>query len=478
MSEVRVRMAPSPTGNLHLGTAYTTLFNYLFAKKNQGKFILRIEDTDKERNKPEFEENILSGLKWLGLNWDEGPYKQTERLENYQKASQKLLDSKDAYYCFCTPEELDVNRKEQISKGLPQIYSGKCRNLNLEESKKQIDEGKRYVVRLKMPEDRGKITWNDMLHGEVSFDSSLIGDTVIMRANGIPLYNFAVVVDDIDMKISHVLRGEDHISNTPKQIVLFEALGAKIPEFAHWPSILNPDRMGKLSKRNNATSVDEFKHDGYLSEALVNYMALIGWTMPDEKEIMSLSEMEQTFDIKKMRLSGAAFDYNKLDWINGEYIRKITDEELTKRLQDYLVDHPAKEKIAPVVPLIKERIKKLSDFIPLTDFLFEKPEYDMAQFQKVKSKNQKEELHRISEQLEQMKIPWDAKEFEEAFKALAAELGISNLDMFQLIRVAVSGQLVTPPLFESIQILGEEETRNRVKEAISFIENPPAQPKY
>ena len=475
---VKTRMAPSPTGNLHLGTAYTTLFNYLFAKKNQGKFILRIEDTDKERNKPEFEENILSGLKWLGLNWDEGPYKQTERLENYQKASQKLLDSKDAYYCFCTPEELDVNRKEQISKGLPQIYSGKCRNLNLEESKKQIDEGKRYVVRLKMPEDRGKITWNDMLHGEVSFDSSLIGDTVIMRANGIPLYNFAVVVDDIDMKISHVLRGEDHISNTPKQIVLFEALGAKIPEFAHWPSILNPDRMGKLSKRNNATSVDEFKHDGYLSEALVNYMALIGWTMPDEKEIMSLSEMEQTFDIKKMRLSGAAFDYNKLDWINGEYIRKMTDEELTKRLQDYLVDHPAKEKIAPVVPLIKERIKKLSDFIPLTDFLFEKPEYDMAQFQKVKSKNQKEELHRISEQLEQMKIPWDAKEFEEAFKALAAELGISNLDMFQLIRVAVSGQLVTPPLFESIQILGEEETRNRVKEAISFIENPPAQPKY
>ena len=477
MSEVRVRMAPSPTGNLHLGTAYTTLFNYLFAKKNQGKFILRIEDTDKERNKPEFEENILSGLKWLGLNWDEGPYKQTERLENYQKASQKLLDSKDAYYCFCTPEELDVNRKEQISKGLPQIYSGKCRSLNPEESKKQIDEGKRYVVRLKMPEDRGKITWNDLLHGEVSFDSSLIGDTVIMRANGIPLYNFAVVVDDIDMKISHVLRGEDHISNTPKQIVLFEALGAKIPEFAHWPSILNPDRMGKLSKRNNATSVDEFKHDGYLSEALVNYMALIGWTMPDEKEIMSLSEMEQTFDIKKMRLSGAAFDYNKLDWINGEYIRKITDEELTKRLQDYLVDHPAKEKIAPVVPLIKERIKKLSDFIPLTDFLFEKPEYDMAQFQKVKSKNQKEELHRISEQLEQMKIPWDAKEFEEAFKALAAELGISNLDMFQLIRVAVSGQLVTPPLFESIQILGKDETKNRIKDAINYLENP-QEPKF
>lgn len=471
-------MPPSPTGNLHLGTAYTTLFNFLFAKKNNGTFILRIEDTDTARNKPEFEVNILEGLKWLGLNWDEGPFKQSERLVNYQKASQQLLESGKAYYCFCTPEELDAHRKQMADEAKPQIYSGKCRNLTPEEVKKQLDEDKRYVVRFKMPEDRGAIKFNDLLHGEMSFDSSLIGDTVIMRANGIPLYNFAVVVDDIDMKITHVLRGEDHISNTPKQIVLFEALGGTVPTFAHWPSILNPDRMGKLSKRNNATSVDEFKHDGYLPEALINYMALIGWTMPDEKEIMSLEEMEQTFDIKKMRLSGAAFDYNKLDWLNAEYIRKMSDEELTKRLQDYLVDHPAKEKIAPIVPLIKERIKKLSDFIPLTDFLFEKPEYDMAVFKKLKITDLKLTIEKMLEKLEHMKTPWDGKDFEQTFITLAKELEISNLDMFQLIRAAVSGQLVTPPLFESIQILGEGESKVRIKEALEFVTNPPAEPEY
>ncbi|MBI3485932.1 glutamate--tRNA ligase [Candidatus Daviesbacteria bacterium] len=333
MSNVRVRMAPSPTGNLHLGTAYTTLFNYLFAKKNQGKFILRIEDTDKERSKIEFEENILNGLKWLGLIWDEGPFRQSERLENYQKEAQKLVAEGKAYHCFCTKEDLDKEREDRQELNLPLVYSGKCRHLSTEDIKTNLDMGKPAAIRFKMPEDRGVISFEDLIHGKISFDSLLLGDMVILRSNQMPLYNFSVVVDDVDMQITHVLRGDDHLSNTPKQIVLFEALGAKVPEFAHWPSILNPDRIGKLSKRNNATSIDDYKKLGFLSEAIVNYLALLGWTFPEEKEIMSLTEMEKEFDLKKMRLSPAAFNMEKFEWINGEYIRKLSEEELLKRLQ-------------------------------------------------------------------------------------------------------------------------------------------------
>lgn len=469
MSEIRVRMAPSPTGNLHLGTAYTALFNYLFAKKNGGKFILRIEDTDKERSKKEFEENILNGLRWLGLNWDEGPFKQTERLESYKNAAEKLLREGRAYYCFCTQEELDLERKEQTKKKLPQVYSSKCRNLSREVFDEYIKQGRPYVIRFKMPDGRGDIEFDDIVHGLVKFNSKLIGDTVIMRQNGIPLYNFAVITDDINMGITHVLRGDDHLSNTPKQIVLFEALGAKLPKFAHWPNILNPDRIGKLSKRQNATSIDDYKKEGFLPEAIVNYLALLGWTMPDEKEIMSISEMEKVFEIKKMRVSPAAFDMTKLEWINGEYIRKMSDEELVKRLQNYLVDHPVKDKIAPLTPLIKERIKKLSDFIPLTSFIFESAEYDLKVFEKINIDDKKQVLEKILEKLGEMKEPWTSEKFEQTFRKLAEDLNIKAVDMFQLIRVAISGQLVTPPLFETVQILGEEETLKRVKDSVKFL---------
>ncbi len=466
MSEVRVRMAPSPTGNLHLGTAYTTLFNYLYARKNKGEFILRLEDTDVARSNPEFEENILEGLQWLGLKWDKGPIKQTERLENYKKAAEKLVEEGKAYYCYCTPEELEAERKAQTEANQPQIYSGKCRNLT---DKKEGQS----VIRFKMPEDRGMITFNDMLHGEISFDSKLLGDMVIMRSNGMPLYNFAVVVDDVDMQISHVLRGDDHLSNTPKQIVLFEALGAQVPEFAHWPMVLNPDRIGKLSKRQGATSVGDFRKDGYLPEALVNYFALLGWTMPGDREIMSLPEMEELFDIHRMRLSGAAFDINKLDWLNGEYIRQMDDKELEKRLEEYLVEHPSVRKLKELVPLIKTRIKKLSDFVLLTDFIFHDPEYDMTVFDKVKLEDTEGVLEKIAQTMEEMSQPWQAESFEQTFRKTADDLGISASDIFQLLRVAVSGQLVTPPLFESIQIMGEHEAIKRAKHVAKEYPNFP-----
>lgn len=465
-------MAPSPTGNLHLGTAYTTLFNYLFAKKNNGTFILRIEDTDQERSKKEFEENIFSGLRWLGLNWDEGPFRQSERLKQYSEAAMRLLNEGKAYHCFCTPEELEDERKKQQDQKLPPIYSGKCRNLTPQEVEENLKQEKQHVVRFKMPDNRGDIIFNDLIHGEIKFNSQLLGDMVISRSDGSPLYNFAVVVDDIDMKITHVLRGDDHLSNTPKQIVIFEALNASVPEFGHWPMILNPDRIGKLSKRENATSIDDYKKDGYLPEALINYFALLGWTMPDEKEIMNLKEMEQTFDLKKMRLSGAAFNQDKLDWMNGEYIRMMSDEELEKRLQEFLIDHPAQDKLYPIIPLIKERIKKFSDFVPLTDFLFEKPEYETEVFQaslKDKQLDLSAVLQKILEKMDSLSVPWDAKEFEKTFRELAEELKLSATEMFQLIRIAISGQTATPPLFESIKILGETETKNRLQNVVSLL---------
>lgn len=464
--EVRVRMAPSPTGNLHLGTAYTTFFNYLFAKVNKGKFILRIEDTDQSRSKKEFEDNILNGLKWLGLLWDEQPERQSERLERYKEAADKLIAEGKAYYCFCSVGELELERKVAELEKRPYIYSGKCRKLSENIVQANLQQGRVGAIRFAMPEQRKLIEFDDLIHGKVGFESNLLGDMIIQRSNGMPLYNFAVVVDDIDMKISHILRGDDHLSNTPKQIVLFEALNAEVPVFAHWPAILNPDRIGKLSKRENATAVSDYAAEGYLPEALLNYFAILGWTMPGEEELMSLSEMEQVFDIKKMRLSGAAFDHNKLDWVNGEYIRKMTDEQLTERLEQFLVDHPAKDKIAVLVPLVKDRIKKLSDFIPLTNFIFVQPEYDVEVFAKLKIPHLKDVLQAVCETLEQLPEPWDAKQFEQQFRQLADQLDLPAGTIFQLIRVAISGQPVTPPLFETMEIIGEDEILQRVKNLI------------
>ncbi len=472
---VRTRMAPSPTGNLHIGTTYATMWPYLFAKHNQGTFILRIEDTDRERSKKEFENNIIEGLKWMGFDW-EGPYHQMDRLEGYKKAVEKLLEEGKAYYCFCTKEELDEERKKQVAEKKAQVYSGKCRVLTKEEVEARKNSGAPWVIRHKLPVDRGVVEYEDLIHGKISFDSNLIGDTVIMRQSGIPLYNFAVVVDDIDMKISHVIRGDDHISNTPKQILLFEALDEPVPFFAHNPVILNQDRVGKLSKRSGSTSLDEFRKEGYLPEALFNYIALLGWNTSSDQEIFSKEEIIEKFEIKDINKSAAAWNQEKLDWMNGEYIRKMSDEELTKRLEEFLVDHPAKDKIAPCVPLIKERIKKLSDFIPLTDFLYLKPEYDQEVFKKIseaflriKVDDVKNVMAEILKEMENLPKPWEAKKFEETFRGLAEKLGISVSDMFQIIRIGVSGKLVTPPLFESIKILGEEETINRIKSAILFL---------
>lgn len=419
MNQVRTRFAPSPTGMMHIGQVRTALYSYIVARQNKGDFVLRIEDTDRERLVEGSAKNIIDTLKWLGLNWDEGPIYQSTRLDIYKEHTQQLLDKglaykKDGAIWFKTSKE-------------------------------------------------GSTSWVDLVGNKtITIENATQEDFVMIKSDGYPTYNFAVVVDDHQMEITHIIRGVEFISSTPKHIMLYQAFGWEIPKFVHLPLILGSDRS-KLSKRHGAKPAWDFKQDGFLPEAILNYMALLSWTPPNGEEIFSLEEMIKDFDFSAVHISNPVFDLRKLEWMNGVYIRKMSNEELTKRLQEFLVGHLAKEKIAPVVPLVKERITKLSDFIPLTDFIFEKPEYDKEVFQKLKIKNQKVVLEKILKNMENLKQPWDAKEFEMTFRKLAEDEKIKVGDLFQLIRVAVSGQLVTPPLFESIKIIGEDEVLDRVK---------------
>lgn len=339
---VRVRIAPSPTGNLHIGTARTAVFNWLFAHHHNGKFILRVEDTDLERSRPEYTENIQSGLKWLGLNWDEGPFFQTQRLNYYRQAIQTLLDRGLAYRCYCTTEELETMREEQKARNLAPRYDNRHRHLTPAQQAEFEQAGRKAVIRFIIDDDR-EIIWQDLIREKVIWKGSdLGGDMVIARTPendtenfGQPLYNLAVVVDDIDMAITHVIRGEDHISNTAKQILLYEALGAKLPEFAHTPLILNQEGR-KLSKRDGVTSIDDFRKLGFLPQALVNYMTLLGWTPPDStEEIFTLEAAAQVFSLARVNKAGAKFDWTKLDWINSQYLHRLTGEELVPLLLPY-----------------------------------------------------------------------------------------------------------------------------------------------
>lgn len=480
--EVRTRIAPSPTGeDLHIGNLYTALINWAFARKNQGKFVVRIEDTDRERFVEGAEKTILASIRAFGLNPDESPemggpyapYRQSERLELYKKYADELLKKDLAYKCFCSKEKLEQIRNEQTATRVKRMHREYC-DINA--------TGDKYIIRLKVPQNEN-ITFKDLIRGGITISSNELDDQVLLKSDGFPTYHLGVVVDDYLMKISHVIRAEEWISSTPKHVLLYKAFGWELPVFVHLPILRNSDKS-KLSKRKNPVWVSWYLKDGYLPEAILNFLALMGWSHPEQKEIFSLDEFIQKLDLKDFSPVGPAFDQVKLDWMNGEYIRKMTDQELADRLEKYLTDLdyiakniPSKDQLMKLVPLIKERIKKLSDFIPLTDFFFGKPEYDLEVMKKLKIQDPKIALQKVLEMLELMKSPWDAKEFEGTFKALAVELGISNLNMFQLIRVAISGQLVTPPLFESIQILGENETKNRIKDAIGSLENP-QEPEY
>jgi len=433
MTMVRVRIAPSPTGSPHIGTAWQALFDFVFAKKSSGKFIVRLEDTDQARLVAESEKEIYETLQWLGFEYDEGPniggsfgpYRQSERLDIYKKYSDELL-----------------------SKGL--AYT---------------DDG---AIRFKINKS-GQTIYHDLVGDkDITIENSTQEDFVILKSDGFPTYNFANVVDDHLMEISHVIRGNEYISSMPKYLQLYKSLGWEPPYFAHLPLLVGSDRS-KLSKRHGAKGALEFKKEGYLKEALINFLALLGWSHPQGKEIFNLQEMTGLFDFKDFNQASAFFDVTKLDWLNGEYIRKMSDAELEKKLDEYLVDHPAKGKLAPLIPLVKSRIKKLSDFIPLTVFLFENVEYDMEVFNKLKIDKLTGVLKEIVDVLQKMPKNWEAVGFENTFRELADKLNISVTQMFQLIRVAISGQTVTPPLFESIKILGEEAAIKRVVNALDFI---------
>ncbi len=448
--EVRVRLAPSPTGAPHIGTAWQALFDFVFAKKMGGKFILRLEDTDRERFVAESVEQIYQTLKWLGLEYDEGPdiggpyapYIQSERLDIYKKYAFELLEKGFAY-----------------------------------------KDGK--AIRFKVKKE-GETVWQDLVGDKkISFPNNTQEDFVILKSDGYPTYNFANVVDDHLMEITHVIRGNEFISSTPKHLMIYDTFEWIHPQFAHMPVLVGSDRA-KLSKRHGAKSTLEFRDDGYLKEAVLNFLALLGWTHPEGKEIFEIEEMIKLFDFKDVNASSAYFDVTKLEWLNGEYIRKSQNSNLKSQILEYLknisggaLDHPTEEEIGKVIPLIKERIKKLSDFVPLTDFLWEKPEYEIEVFNRLNLpagkagiKDLRLKIGRVAEELERMEKPWKAEVFEKTFRELASQEGLSASDMFQLIRVAISGQIVTPPLFECMKILGEEESIKRIKEAHKFLTSP------
>ena len=474
MSNIRVRIAPSPTGFLHIGTARTALFNYLFARNRGGKFIVRIEDTDVVRSRRKYEKNIFEGLGWLGIEADESPeaggpfapYRQSERSGIYRKYIEKLLAEDKAFYCFHLEKELEDEKNNLLAIKRPPLHLCEYRTMDFKEADMLKDVKRDYIIRFKTPAGR-KIGFSDTIRGDLSFDSDLIGDFSIAKRPESPLYNFAVIIDDEEMKISHVIRGEDHIANTPKQILLIEALGFSVPEYVHLPLILGPDRS-KLSKRHGATSVDEYRAEGYLPEALVNFMALLGWNPGDEREIFSKAELIREFSLEKVQKSGAVFDIKKLDWMNGEYIRRKSAAELTDLCRPYLTSRQppfAGDYLEKIIALEQPRMKKLSEIGERADYFFGPPEYEkeLLQWKSMTHTEVRAALERAEEILTGYRLPVTKENLEKIFFGAIGE-GDRGALLWPL-RVALTGKKASPGPFEIIEILGIEETLARIRAA-------------
>lgn len=458
---VRVRFAPSPTGFLHIGGARTALFNWIYAKSKNGTFVLRIEDTDKERSRKEFEKDIVDGLTWLGIEWREF-YRQSERTETYRKYLKQLLDQGWLYYCFCSEEELEQERQAMLSQGLPPKYSGKCRALKPTIVKERLKRKERHVLRFKTHD--AKLEFKDLIRGTIAFDTKLIGDFVVAKDLDQPLYNFAVVVDDAEMNITHVIRGEEHISNTPRQILIMNALSLKVPKFAHLPIILNPDRS-KMSKRYANTALREYIQAGYLKEAVINFLAYLGWHPKENKEIMSIQEIIAEFDIHRVQKGGAVFNAEKLDWLNAQYIQSLSPEEFIERAAPYL---PQQWKLTrEAAKSAQTRVRTLKEVKDIVDFYFELPAYE-ADLLRWRNMNLAEAAQNLQEVLTMItRIP--AKKFKH--EVLEAEL-LKEIpkekrgDMLWPLRVALSGKKESPSPFEIMEALGKEETLRRIHIAI------------
>ncbi|MDJ1183954.1 glutamate--tRNA ligase [Roseofilum casamattae] len=478
---VRVRIAPSPTGNLHIGTARTAVFNWLFARHLGGRFILRIEDTDEERSRSEYTDNILEGLSWLGLNWDEGPFYQSQRLELYKEAVQGLLDRGLAYRCYCTPDELDAMRDRQKAAGLAPRYDNRHRNLTADEQAVFVAEGRKPVIRFKIDDDRA-IVWKDLVRGTVSWKASdLGGDMVIARASdsegvGQPLYNMAVVVDDMDMSISHVIRGEDHIANTAKQILLYEALGGEVPEFAHTPLILNKEGR-KLSKRDGVTSISDFRNMGYVAPGLANYMTLLGWTAPDAtQELFTLEEAAKVFSFDRVNQAGAKFDWDKLNWINSQYLHHMPVAELTDLLvpqwQAAGYEFDAQEQrgwLEQIVTLIAPSLTRLEDANELAKMFFTAT---VTFSEDAQTQLQKEGVKAI---LESTVAALDSdtvteERLKEIIKSVTKEHKVKKGLVMRSLRAGLTGDVHGPDLIQSWLLWHEKgEDRDRLNQALATL---------
>ncbi|MCS7225021.1 MAG: glutamate--tRNA ligase [Armatimonadetes bacterium] len=470
---VRVRIAPSPTGPLHVGHARTALFNWLYARKNKGQFLLRIEDTDRERSRPEFEREILDGLRWLGLDWDEEPVRQSTRLSLYRSVAERLVQMGRAYACFCSPEELEERRKAMMARGLPPKYDRRCRSLSDEERQRRMRE-QSFVLRFAMPLD-GETVFQDVIRGPISFAHSELDDFVLLKSDGFPAYNFACVVDDHEMGITHVIRGEDHISNTPRQIQIYQALGWQPPRFAHLPLILGKDRS-KLSSRHGATSLKAYQEMGILPEAMVNFLALLGWYPRDGREILSLDEMVEQFELSDVKPSGAIFDLEKLLWMSGHYVRTLAAEDLAIRILPYLVErgwvepNPSSEQwnyLLQVTPLIQERMRTLSEATSLADFFYEDPEdYDEPVVSKWLTRSDAPQmLEELSNRLESLE-DFTVEGIEETVRRMAAERGQRAAVLIHTTRAALTGRGEGPSLFHLMAVLGRERCVRRLRTAV------------
>ena len=494
---VRCRIAPSPTGPLHIGTARTALFNYLFARHEGGTFILRLEDTDVARSAVEHERDILEGLHWLGLEWDEGPevagqpargpygpYRQMERLDHYRAAADRLLAQDKAYPCYCTPDELAADRAAQQAAHQPPHYVGRCAHLAPDQIRAREADGRRPVLRFRIGE--GTVAFDDLVRGRVEIDTTALGgDLVIARSDGSPLYHFSVVVDDVGMAISHVIRGEDHLSNTPKHILLFRALGADVPVFAHLPLILNPDRT-KMSKRKSQTSVADYIAQGFVREALVNYFALLGWSSGTEEEIFSLDELAQRFELSRVQSAGAVFDRERLEWLNGQWIRGLPEEELVERALPFLVREidsakaagvpariPTADDLRPLMPMIRERIPTLGAVAGMLDYLFideVRADPGLLVPKRWDAATTRDALVAARQVVADAgEVSFEADELEPPLRRLAEERGWKAGDLFMAIRVAVTGRTATPPLFDTLVALGQQRTLERLDAAVASL---------
>jgi glutamyl-tRNA synthetase len=474
---VRVRFAPSPTGALHIGSVRTTLYNYFLARQDpDGKLILRIEDTDQERLVPGAIDSIYDGLHWFGIRWDEGPreggpyapYVQSERLPLYQARAQELADKGAAYFCFCTPERLEQMRAAQRARGEITRYDRHCRNIPPAEAAERA-KTERHVIRLKVPEE-GTIAIDDLVYGHVEWPLSAIEDQILLKSDGFPTYQLAVVIDDHEMRIDPIIRGEEWLPSTPKHLLVYRAFGWPVPPHAHVPNVLGPDGK-KLSKRHGATQVEEFIREGYLPEALVNFLALIGWSPGTEEEIFSMDDLVQRFRIDQVHKAGGKWDRDRLNYFNGLWIRRLSDEELVRRLESFLPAEWDRALVRQVVPLIKERMATLAEAKEQIAFLFtDRIEHDPSLL--VPKRREAHEtvtaLSRVTVALRYLE-PFTAERIEQAIAAVAADTGWSVRDLTIAIRAAVTGRRVGPPLYESIALLGKELTIERLEAAQDLI---------